>query len=160
MPLLSFLVSSLPFFLFPCFPYFCRTPLYILPFPALSLSQSPPCSFTHSQFLFSPLSSQSLSSEYTCCILFSLPADSSSCEVSEEKQIHITDTNYIFIFESMKCLHVLLMLYTQISWVLGGIFLTSIIIKISFIFPFWGFPSLLSTLLPRNSKDSGFLISI
>lgn len=108
-------------------------------------------------FSLSPLSSQSLSCEYAFCTLFSLPTDNSSCEVSEEKQIHITDTNYIFIFESMKCLYVLPMLYTQISWVLGGIFLTSIITKISFILAFWGFS--VSPVYSPPKKFKGFWVS-
>ena len=146
MPLLSFLISSLPFFYFPVFltsagllPIFCLFLLSLCPSPL-------PVHPLTLIFSFSPLFS--IFVLWVCLLHPLLPS---------YWQIHITDTNYIFIFESMKCLYVLPMLYTQISWVLGGIFLTSIITKISFILAFWGFS--VSPVYSPPKKFKGFWVS-
>lgn len=95
----------------------------------------------------------------TCHILVSHATNRSSSEAQEENYIDITDMHSVFRYEDTKLIYSPPRSHIQISWILGRMLITFLLIKTYFMyFHILCLPSLLAILLLREESDPGFLI--
>lgn len=131
--------------------------MFCLPIPLLCFNLLPDPSLLLSFFTSPSHPSLPLSFGDTCHILVSHSTDSSSSEAQEENYIDITGIHSVFRYEDMKLIYSPPMSHIQISWILGRILITSLLVKTYFMyFHILCLPSLLA-IPPKKGK--GFWIS-